>query len=165
MPSRLVDDSGHYDECLDQALDAMGHDGLASPSSGAAAAPTSRQIGIGIACYNELTGLGRAAVAGPRMPFRTGHDACTVRINPDGRVTVFSGVTSQGQGLETTIAQIVADGLGVALRRRRGPDRRHRRVAVGLRRVLVAAGGDRWRGGAPHRARPSRTRSSRSRPG
>jgi carbon-monoxide dehydrogenase large subunit len=47
------------------------------------------------------------------MPFRTGHDACTVRVNPDGRVTVFSGVTSQGQGLETTVAQIVADALGV----------------------------------------------------
>jgi carbon-monoxide dehydrogenase large subunit len=47
------------------------------------------------------------------MPFRTGHDACTVRVNPDGRVTVFSGVTSQGQGLETTMAQVVADGLGV----------------------------------------------------
>jgi carbon-monoxide dehydrogenase large subunit len=47
------------------------------------------------------------------MPFRTGHDACTVRINPDGRVTVLSGVTSQGQGLETTVAQIVADTVGV----------------------------------------------------
>jgi carbon-monoxide dehydrogenase large subunit len=48
------------------------------------------------------------------MPFRTGHDACTVRMNPDGRVTVFSGVTSQGQGLETTMAQIVADAIGLA---------------------------------------------------
>ena len=47
------------------------------------------------------------------MPFRTGHDACTVRINPDGTVTAFSGVSSQGQGLETTIAQVVADTVGV----------------------------------------------------
>ena len=47
------------------------------------------------------------------MPFRTGHEACTVRINPDGAVTVLSGVTSQGQGLETTMAQVVADALGV----------------------------------------------------
>jgi carbon-monoxide dehydrogenase large subunit len=47
------------------------------------------------------------------MPFRTGHDACTVRVNPDGRVTVLSGVTSQGQGLETTVAQVVADAVGV----------------------------------------------------
>ena len=71
------------------------------------------RLGVGFACYNELTGLGRAASAGPRMPFRTGHEACTVRINPDGTVTTFSGVTSQGQGLETTIAQVVADAVGV----------------------------------------------------
>jgi carbon-monoxide dehydrogenase large subunit len=112
MPSRLVDDSGHYEECLTKALDAVGYEELRAEQErrrGTGEPP----IGIGFACYNELTGLGRAASAGPRMPFRTGHDACTVRVNPDGRVTVFSGVTSQGQGLETTIAQIVADGLGV----------------------------------------------------
>jgi aerobic carbon-monoxide dehydrogenase large subunit len=112
MPSRLVDDSGHYAECLDKALDAIGYDELRAEQrrrrdSGEA------PIGIGIALYNELTGLGRAASAGPRMPFRTGHEACTVRMNPDGRVTVVSGVTSQGQGLETTVAQIVADAIGV----------------------------------------------------
>jgi carbon-monoxide dehydrogenase large subunit len=113
MPSRLVDDSGHYDECLTKALDAIGYDELRAEQErrrGTGEPP----IGIGFACYNELTGLGRAASAGPRMPFRTGHDACTVRVNPDGRATVFSGVTSQGQGLETTMAQIVADGLGVS---------------------------------------------------
>jgi len=112
MPSRLVDDSGHYDECLTKALDAIGYADLLTEQQrrrGTDEPP----IGIGFACYNELTGLGRAASAGPRMPFRTGHDACTVRVNPDGRVTVFSGVTSQGQGLETTVAQIVADALGV----------------------------------------------------
>ncbi|MGQ0575017.1 MAG: xanthine dehydrogenase family protein molybdopterin-binding subunit [Pseudonocardia sp.] len=108
MPTRLVDDSGHYVECLDKALEVVGYDELRVRQ--AAGEP----IGIGMACYNELTGLGRAASAGPRMPFRTGHDACTVRVNPDGRVTVLTGVTSQGQGLETTVAQIVADGLGVA---------------------------------------------------
>ncbi|MDT7555569.1 MAG: aerobic carbon-monoxide dehydrogenase large subunit, partial [Pseudonocardiales bacterium] len=116
MPSRLVDDSGHYEECLTKALDALGYDELRAEQHRRRASgdPSAKPIGIGFACYNELTGLGRAASAGPRMPFRTGHEACTVRINPDGRVTVFSGVTSQGQGLETTIAQIVADGIGVA---------------------------------------------------
>jgi carbon-monoxide dehydrogenase large subunit len=112
MPSRLVDDSGHYDECLTKALDAVGYDDFVAEQR-RRRGTDEPQIGIGFACYNELTGLGRAASAGPRMPFRTGHDACTVRMNPDGRVTVFSGVTSQGQGLETTIAQIVADGIGI----------------------------------------------------
>ena len=48
------------------------------------------------------------------MPFRTGHEACTVRVDPDGRVLVVSGVTSQGQGLETTLAQVVAEEFGIA---------------------------------------------------
>ncbi|RZT83441.1 carbon-monoxide dehydrogenase large subunit [Pseudonocardia sediminis] len=112
MPSKLVDDSGHYAECLDKALDLIDYPAVRAEQERRRASGEA-PIGIGVALYNELTGLGRAASAGPRMPFRTGHDACTVRINPDGRVTVFSGVTSQGQGLETTVAQIVADGIGV----------------------------------------------------
>jgi aerobic carbon-monoxide dehydrogenase large subunit len=112
MPSRLVDDSGRYGECLDKAAGAVGYRAFPAERERRRAAGE-KPIGIGFACYNELTGLGRAASAGPRMPFRTGHDACTVRVDPDGRVTVLSGVTSQGQGLETTIAQIVADVVGV----------------------------------------------------
>ncbi len=113
MPTRLVDDSGQYGRCLERALELAGYDALRSEQR-RRRERGEPPLGIGIACYNELTGLGRAASAGPRMPFRTGHDACTVRVDPDGRVTVFSGVSSQGQGLETTVAQIVADGLGVA---------------------------------------------------
>ncbi|MEM7091521.1 MAG: xanthine dehydrogenase family protein molybdopterin-binding subunit [Actinomycetota bacterium] len=112
MPTRLVDDTGHYDECLDEAerrldLAAVREEQARRRREGG------RPIGIGVAIYNELTGLGRAASAGPRMPFRTGHEACTVRVNPDGKVVVLSGVTSQGQGLETTLAQVVADAVGV----------------------------------------------------
>ena len=44
-----------------------------------------RYVGIGFASYNELTGLGQAASAGPRMPFRTGHEGATVRMDPSGR--------------------------------------------------------------------------------
>jgi carbon-monoxide dehydrogenase large subunit len=113
MPSRLVDDSGAYEACLDRAVEVFDVEGWRAEQARRRAAGE-RPVGIGVGIYNELTGLGRAASAGPRMPFRTGHDACTVRVNPDGRVTVFSGVTSQGQGLETTMAQVVADALGVA---------------------------------------------------
>jgi carbon-monoxide dehydrogenase large subunit len=112
MPSRLIDDSGWYGECLEKAVAAIGYDEFRAEQTRRREAGEN-PIGLGLACYNELTGLGRAAAAGPRMPFRTGHDACTVRVNPDGRVTVLSGVTSQGQGLETTVAQIVADAVGV----------------------------------------------------
>jgi carbon-monoxide dehydrogenase large subunit len=113
MPSRLVDDSGWYGECLEKCVELIDYhafltEQMRRKESG------ENPIGVGFACYNELTGLGRAAAAGPRMPFRTGHDACTVRIEADGSVTVLSGVTTQGQGLETTMAQVVADAVGVA---------------------------------------------------
>jgi carbon-monoxide dehydrogenase large subunit len=112
MPSRLVDDSGWYGQCLEKAVEAIEYDAFLVEQQRRRVSGEN-PIGVGFACYNELTGLGRAAAAGPRMPFRTGHDACTVRVNPDGRVTVLSGVTSQGQGLETTMAQVVADAVGV----------------------------------------------------
>ena len=113
MPSGLVDDSGWYGECLEKAVEAIGYEDFRAEQQ-RRRETGENPIGLGVACYNELTGLGRAAAAGPRMPFRTGHDACTVRVNPDGRITVLSGVTSQGQGLETTVAQIVADAVGVS---------------------------------------------------
>ena len=112
MATNLVDDTGHYAECLDAVVERLDLDAVRGEQAHRrrhGGAP----LGVGFACYNELTGLGRAASAGPRMPFRTGHEACTVRINPDGRVLVLSGVTSQGQGLETTLAQVVADAVGV----------------------------------------------------
>ena len=113
MPTRLIDDTGHYNECLDLAAERLGLADFRAQQA-RRRAEGGRPIGIGIACYNELTGLGRAASAGPRMPFRTGHESCTVRLNPDGRVLVLSGVTSQGQGQETTLAQVVAGELGVS---------------------------------------------------
>jgi carbon-monoxide dehydrogenase large subunit len=112
MPSRLVDDSGWYGRALELCVEAVGYDDFLLEQK-RRAEHGEAPIGIGFACYNELTGLGRAAAAGPRMPFRTGHDACTVRVEADGTVTVLSGVTSQGQALETTMAQVVADAVGV----------------------------------------------------
>jgi carbon-monoxide dehydrogenase large subunit len=112
MATRLVDDSGQYGACLDRAVELLDYDEFRREQADRAT-NGELPIGVGIACYNELTGLGRAASAGPRMPFRTGHEACTVRFQPDGSVLVFSGATSQGQGLQTTIAQVVAEAVGV----------------------------------------------------
>ena len=111
--TRLVHDSPTYPVCFDKVLEAIGYDAFRAEQARARA--EGRYLGIGFANYNELTGLGQAASAGPRMPFRTGHEGVTVRMDPSGAVTVLSGVTSQGQGLETTMAQIVASELGAPL--------------------------------------------------
>ncbi len=112
-PTRLVHDSEAYPVCLDNVLEAIDYDHFRAEQK--KLREEGRYIGVGIACYNELTGLGKKAAAGPRMPFRTGHEAMTVRIDPSGKVSVLAGVTSQGQGLETTMAQLVASELKVPL--------------------------------------------------
>ncbi|MDH3681131.1 MAG: xanthine dehydrogenase family protein molybdopterin-binding subunit [Acidimicrobiia bacterium] len=112
-PTRLVHDSRTYIECLDRAAEKVDYDAFRAEQQRALA--EGRYVGIGFACYNELTGLGQKASAGPRLPFRTGHECVTVRLDPSGHVQVLGGTTSQGQGLETTLAQVVAAELGVGL--------------------------------------------------
>jgi carbon-monoxide dehydrogenase large subunit len=109
--TRLVHDSPSYPVCFERVIEAIGYEAFRVEQ--ARLRREGRCVGIGFANYNELTGLGQAASAGPRMPFRTGHEGATVRMDPSGAVTVLAGVTSQGQGLETTVAQVVASELGV----------------------------------------------------
>jgi CO/xanthine dehydrogenase Mo-binding subunit len=61
-----------------------------------------RRVGIGIGCYVEGTGVG---------PYEGGH----IRVETDGTVVVSTGLTTQGQGHQTMLAQIVADELGVSM--------------------------------------------------
>jgi carbon-monoxide dehydrogenase large subunit len=111
--TRLVHDSPTYPVCFEKVVATIDYAGFRAEQARLRA--QGRHVGIGFAVYNELTGLGQAASAGPRMPFRTGHEGATVRMDPSGAVTVLAGVTSQGQGLETTLAQLVAGELGVPL--------------------------------------------------
>ena len=113
--TRLVHDSPSYPVCLERVVEAIDYDGFRVEQR--RLRDQGRRLGIGFAVYNELTGLGQAASAGPRMPFRTGHEGATVRLDPSGAVTVLAGVTSQGQGLETTMAQLAAAELGVPIER------------------------------------------------
>src|SRR5437773_2621910 len=92
------DDGGDYPAVLRRALDMADYDRLAKECRGARV--DGRVQGVGVACYVELTGVG---------PF----EGATVRADAAGRITVFTGVPSQGQGLETTLAQVAADELGV----------------------------------------------------
>jgi aerobic carbon-monoxide dehydrogenase large subunit len=111
--TRLVHDCASYPICFERAVEAIDYEAFRAEQ--ARLRREGRYLGIGFANYNELTGLGQAASAGPRMPFRTGHEGATVRMDPSGAVTVLAGVTSQGQGLETTMAQLAAAELGLPL--------------------------------------------------
>ncbi|MEP6697451.1 MAG: molybdopterin cofactor-binding domain-containing protein, partial [Pseudonocardiales bacterium] len=96
----LIYDSGDFPESLHRLKKLVGWDDFAEVQAQAAAA--GRRLGIGIACYVEGTGVG---------PYEGGH----VQVEPTGRVLVSTGLTSQGQGHQTVLAQIVADELGVPM--------------------------------------------------
>ena len=111
--SGLVWDRSSFIGCLDRARAAIGYDGLRAEQAAGRAA--GRWIGIGIASYAELTGLGSRISVAPGMPVNTGTESASVEIDATGAVTASFGVPSQGQGIETTLGQIVAQELGVRL--------------------------------------------------
>jgi carbon-monoxide dehydrogenase large subunit len=111
--SGIVWDRSSFTECLRKACKAADYDALRRRQAEARAA--GRWLGIGIASYAELTGIGSRISVAPGMPLNTGTETARIRIDATGGVTAAFGVASHGQGLETTLAQIVADKLGVRL--------------------------------------------------
>jgi carbon-monoxide dehydrogenase large subunit len=109
--SGIVWDKSGFHECLDAACGAIGYDALRARQKTARAA--GRWVGIGIACYAELTGIGSRISVAPGMPINTGTETAALRIDSTGAVTAAFGIASHGQGLETTLAQVVAEHLGV----------------------------------------------------
>jgi carbon-monoxide dehydrogenase large subunit len=89
-------------ETLEQALEMLGYDEFRREQ--AAARADGRLLGLGIAVYVEPSSMQAPTLA---------TEAATVRIESSGKVVAFLGTTSHGQSIETTMAQIVADQLGV----------------------------------------------------
>ncbi len=96
----LIYDSGNYPEMMTKAKALVGWEEFERIRDEARA--EGRNVGIGIACYVEGTGVG---------PYEGGH----VTVETSGKIKVSTGLTTQGQGHQTAFAQIVADELGVRL--------------------------------------------------
>jgi aerobic carbon-monoxide dehydrogenase large subunit len=108
-PTGFVYDSGDYPRALRKALEIVGYDDLRAEQ--AAARAEGRLMGIGIASFTEVVGAGHGKeydIAGLRM-----FDSAELRVHPTGKAILKLGVRSQGQGHETTFAQIVANELGI----------------------------------------------------
>lgn len=76
-----------------------------------------RRRGVGFSCHVEMTGVGPSATMRDEGYLAGGFETAVVRMEPDGSVIVHSGLTGMGQGIETTLAQVAADELGVPLDR------------------------------------------------
>jgi carbon-monoxide dehydrogenase large subunit len=96
--SELIYDSGDYAPCLDDAVRAIGYDEFRREQPLLRAA--GRAVGIGVVTYVEGTGIGP-------------YEGARVTIEASGKVSVATGVGTQGQGHFTSFAQVVADQLGV----------------------------------------------------
>ncbi|HSE93918.1 MAG TPA: xanthine dehydrogenase family protein molybdopterin-binding subunit [Methylomirabilota bacterium] len=113
--SGIVWDSGAFVESLDLACETAGYAALRAEQARGRAA--GRALGIGVACYVELTGVGSAIPVSPGADVATGTEGATVRVDPAGGVSAIFGLACQGQGHETTLAQVVAAELGVPVER------------------------------------------------
>src|SRR4051794_32905103 len=108
-PTGFVYDSGDYPTALRTALDEVGYEKLREEQR--AARNEGRLIGIGIAHFTEAVGAGPSKtydIAGLKM-----FDSAELRGHPTGKAILKLGGKSQGQGHETTFAQIVAQELGI----------------------------------------------------
>ncbi|MBI2216171.1 MAG: xanthine dehydrogenase family protein [Candidatus Rokubacteria bacterium] len=112
-PSGIVWDRSSFTETLGRAREALGYERARQEQARARA--EGRWVGIGFASYVELTGIGSAIPVSPGMPVATGTEAATIRVDPSGTVTAVFGIASHGQGLETSLAQVVGENLGVPL--------------------------------------------------
>jgi aerobic carbon-monoxide dehydrogenase large subunit len=70
-------------------------------------------MGIGLACFVDKAGTGSSANLAKRGGLHGGWESATVRVHTDGKVTLFAGSHSHGQGHDITFSQIAADSLGL----------------------------------------------------
>lgn len=106
-------DSGNYQQTLTRAVEMV--DYKAFRKEQAEARKNGKLLGIGISTYIEACGIAPSAVVGA-LGARAGlYEVGQVRVHPTGKVSVFTGSHSHGQGHETAFAQFVADKLGIPM--------------------------------------------------
>jgi carbon-monoxide dehydrogenase large subunit len=105
----FVYDSGDYHKAMDVALEAIGYDELEREKE--EARNEGKLLGVGLASFTEVLGAGPSKdydILGLKM-----FDSAELRVHPTGKAILKLGVKTQGQGHETTFAQIVASELGI----------------------------------------------------
>jgi carbon-monoxide dehydrogenase large subunit len=102
-------DSGNYAGALRKAMDMIGYEALRKEQVEKRA--RGELMGIGISSFTEIVGAGPSHtfdILGLKM-----FDSCEIRVHPTGKAIARFGTKSQGQGHETTYAQIIAEELGI----------------------------------------------------
>src|SRR5580700_8693484 len=139
----LVFDEGSYIETLEQAVAYVDLKNFREQQRDART--RGRYRGIGFATFSERTGYGSPAFAARGMEITPGWETVEITMDPSGAVEARIGASPHGQGLRTTLAQIIADQVGVAPERVRivhgDTDRTPYGWGTFASRSLVIAGG------------------------
>ena len=110
-PVALVYDIGDYDASLNMALDMIDYKNW--PKRKEAAKKAGKIRGLGFSTYIEACGIAPSAVVGSLGAGIGLWESAQLRVNATGTVSVLTGSRAQGQGHETTFAQVVSSKLGV----------------------------------------------------
>ena len=106
-------DTGNYEPALDKALEMVGYEQFRQEQE--QARKEGRLLGIGISTYVEICGLAPSAVVTSLGLQYGAWESALVRFHPTGKVTLYTGSSSHGQGHETTFAQLAASELGIPM--------------------------------------------------
>ena len=107
-------DSGDYPQCLRRAVDAIDLPAVRRRQSEASG---SERIGFGCSIFCEQGAHGTSVYAGWGIPMVPGFEQAIARMTPDGGLELRVGIQSHGQGLETTLAQVAHEVLGLPIER------------------------------------------------
>ena len=104
-------DSGDYPESLRRAVAAIDINAVRARQK--RGEPDGRLVGVGMATYCEQAAHGTSVYYGWGIPMVPGFEQATARLTPDGGLELRVGIQSHGQGLETTLAQVAHEILGI----------------------------------------------------
>ncbi len=115
MPFRSITgkafDMGDYPESLRRARDLIRHDAVRARQRAGEA--DGRRIGLGYATYCEQGAHGTSVYHGWGIPMVPGFEQCAARLTPEGTLEIRVGNQSHGQSMETTLAQVACEVLGI----------------------------------------------------
>ncbi|MFH0299847.1 xanthine dehydrogenase family protein molybdopterin-binding subunit [Bradyrhizobium sp. 31Argb] len=110
-PTGLVYDEGSYLQAMEVTIDAADLPAFRARQS--ALRTLGRYLGVGISVFSERTGYGTPAYAARGMDIVPGYEIVDCSMDPSGDVVLRIGSSPHGQGLKTSLAQLVSDELGI----------------------------------------------------
>lgn len=108
----LTYDAGSYVDALEKAVEMIDLDAFRARQ--AATRKEGRYLGIGFSTYAERTGYGTPAFVGRSMEVLWGYETVELAMDPSGNVEARIGASPHGQGLVTSLTQLIADEVGIS---------------------------------------------------